>query len=184
MRGLPDALNWKVLPLSGKAPSELSPTERALRRITSIKAEDAIPFARFFPEFAILQVQSEQGETKLYSLVHNREHSNVSWMLGEEERLAPREDTLTVHAGILGAYPNMFFVVHEADADAFASAVVSIKSTADYERLVDRFGIRRSNERFWSVFDTINKTYLADNPVRSGTPDLTRYSLEQKSGQQ
>jgi hypothetical protein len=182
--GPPDALNWKMLPLSGKAMSELSATERALRRITSIKAEDAIPFARFFPEFAILQVESEGGRTKLYSLVHNREHSNVSWMLGEEERLAPREDTLTAHAGILGAYPNMFFVVHETDADAFASEVVSIKSTADYERLVDRFGIRRSNEKFWSVFDTISKTYLADDPVRSGTLDLTRYSLEQKSGRQ
>ncbi len=180
VRGLPDALNWKVLPLSSKVTSELSATERALRRITSIKAEDATPFARFFPEFAILQVRSEGERTKLYSLVHNREHSNVSWMLGEEERLAPREDTLTVHAGILGAYPNVFFIVPEVDAEAFADAVVSIKSATDYERLVDRFGIRRSNEKFWSVFDTLNKTYLAEDPVRSGTLDLTRYSLEQK----
>jgi hypothetical protein len=180
VRGLPDALNWKVLPLSSKVRSELSATERALRRITSIKAEDATPFARFFPEFAILQVRSEGERTKLYSLVHNREHSNVSWMLSEEERLAPREDTLTVHAGILGAYPNVVFIVPEVDAEAFANAVVSIKSTTDYERLVDRFGIRRSNETFWSVFDTLDKTYLADDPVRSGTLDLTRYSLEQK----
>jgi hypothetical protein len=180
VRGLPDALNWKMLPLSSKVTSELSATERALRRITSIKAEDATPFARFFPEFAILQVRSEGERTKLYSLVHNREHSNVSWMLGEEERLAPREDSLTVHAGILGAYPNVFFIVPEVDAEAFADAVVSIKSTTDYERLVDRFGIRRSNEKFWSVFDTVNKAYLADDPVRSGTLDLTRYSLEQK----
>jgi Fatty acid cis/trans isomerase (CTI) len=52
--------------------------------------------------------------------------------------------------------------------------------TTDYERLVDRFGIRRSNEKFWSVFDNLNKTYLAEDPVRSGTLDLTRYSLEQK----
>jgi hypothetical protein len=183
VRGVPDALNWKVLPLSGKAMSELSATERALRRITSIKAEDATPFARFFPDFAILQVRSEGDRTKLYSLVHNREHSNVSWMLGEEDRLAPREDTLTVHAGILGAYPNMFFVVPEGDADAFASAVVTIRSITDYERLVDRFGVRRSNEKFWSVFDAMNKTYLADDPIRSGMLDLTRYALEQKSGQ-
>jgi hypothetical protein len=180
VRGLPDALNWKVLPLSSKVTSELSATERALRRITSIKAGDATPFARFFPEFAILQVRSEGERTRLYSLVHNREHANVSWMLGEEERLAPREDTLTVHAGILGAYANVFFIVPERDAEGFANSVVSIKSTTDYERLVDRFGIRRSNQKFWSIFDTVNTNYLADDAVRSGTLDLTRYSLEKK----
>jgi len=181
VRGSPDALNWKVLPLSAKATSELSPAERVLSRITSIKAEDSTPFARFFPEFAILQMQSDGGRTKLYSLVHNREHSNVSWMLGEEDRLAPQEDTLTMRAGIVGAYPNMFFVVREADADAFASAAASIKSTSDYERVVDRFGIRRTNEKFWSVFDAINRAYVADDPLISGTLDLTRYSLESKA---
>jgi hypothetical protein len=25
-----------------------------------------------------------------------------------------------------------------------------------HERLVDRFGVRRSNEKFWSVYDAIN----------------------------
>jgi hypothetical protein len=51
-----------------------------------------------------------------------------------------------VRAGVLGAYPNMFFVVPETEIDAFSSAVVSLKSAADYERLVDSFGVRRSNE--------------------------------------
>jgi len=184
VRGSADALNWKALPLPRDAIGELSTMERALRRITSIKAGDATPFARFFPELAVLLVRSEGDRTKLYSLVHNREHSNVSWMLGEEERFAPREDTLTARVGVLGAYPNMFFVVPETDADAFASAIAGLKSAADYERLVDRFGVRRSNEKFWSVFDEINRSHLADEPVRSGTLDLTRYVLEQRSGEQ
>jgi len=59
-------------------------------------------------------------------------------MLGESQRLAPDEDTLTVRVGVLGAYPNIFFVVPEAQIDAFASTAVNIKSTADYERLVDK----------------------------------------------
>ena len=59
----------------------------------------------------------------LYSLVHNREHVNVSWILGESERFAPQEDSLTVRAGVLGAYPNMFFVVPETEIDAFSDAV-------------------------------------------------------------
>jgi hypothetical protein len=40
--------------------------------------------------------------------------------------------------------------------------------------------MRRSNERFWSVYDAINTAHLASDPVRSGTLDLTRYALEGK----
>jgi hypothetical protein len=178
VRGSVDPLNWKVLPLPTNAISELSTTERALRKITSIRAAEATPFARFFPELAVLLVSSDGGRTRLYSLIHNREHTSVSWMLGEDQRLAPQEDTLTVREGVLGAYPNMFFVVPESDADAFAGTVANLKSAADYERLVDRFGVRRSNETFWSVFDEINGAHLAADPVRSGTLDLTRYALE------
>jgi hypothetical protein len=141
---------------------------------------NATPFARFLPDLAVVQVRNEDGRARLYSLVHNREHENVSWILGEADRLAPREDTLTVMAGVPGAYPNMFFVVPEAEIDLFSSAVARIRSAADYERLVDRFGVRRSNEKFWTVYDAINSAHLAGDSVRSGTLDLTRYALDAK----
>ncbi|MGO9264574.1 MAG: fatty acid cis/trans isomerase, partial [Candidatus Binataceae bacterium] len=51
-------------------------------------------------------------------------------------------------------------------------------SAADYERLVDSFGVRRSNEQFWSVYDEITASHLASDPVHSGILDLTRYVLE------
>jgi hypothetical protein len=57
-------------------------------------------------------------------------------------------------------------------------AALRLKSITDYERLVNRFGVKRSNELFWSVFDSINANHLSDDRVRSGTPDLTRYALE------
>ena len=182
VRGRPDALNWKALRLpagAGAAP-ELTATEQALRRIASIKAASATPFARFLPDLAVVLVRGEDGSARLYSIVHNREHANISWILGESERLAPQEDSLTVRAGVLGAYPNMFFVVPETEIDEFSDAVARLKSGADYERLVDAFGVRRSNEKFWSVYDAINSTHLASDPVRSGTLDLTRYALEEK----
>jgi hypothetical protein len=182
VRGRPDALNWKVLRLpqgAGEAP-ELTAPEQALRRIASIKAASATPFARFLPDLSVVLVRDDDGHERLYSIVHNREHANVSWILGESERFAPQEDSLTVRAGVLGGYPNMFFVVPETEIDLFSSAVARLKSAADYERLIDSFGIRRSNERFWSVYDAINTAHLASDPVRSGTLDLTRYALEGK----
>ena len=182
VRGRPDALNWKALGWhrDAAAAAELTAPEQALRRVASIKAADATPFARFLPDLAVVQVRGNDGSPQLYSFVHNREHANVSWILGESDRLAPQEDSVTVRAGVPGAYPNMFFVVPEAEIDAFSNAVAGLKSAADYERLVDTFGVRRSNETFWSVYDVINSTHLATDPVRAGTLDLTRYALEEK----
>ena len=181
VRGRPDTLNWKTLRLPRGAETDLTAPERALRRIASLQAVDATPFARFFPDLAILLLRTEDGRTSLYSLIHNREHTNISWMLGESQRLAPEEDTLTIRAGVLGGYPNIFFVVPEAQIDEFASTAVNIKLTADYERLVDRFGVRRLNKDFWSIFDAVNVAHLTDDPIRSGILDLTRYALEDKS---
>ena len=74
----------------------------------------------------------------------------------------------------------MFFAEPDNEIERFSKAVVSLKSAADYERLVDTFGVRRSNEKFWSVYDAINSTHLASDPVRSGILDLTRYALVDK----
>jgi hypothetical protein len=74
----------------------------------------------------------------------------------------------------------MFFVVLETEIDGFSNAVTRLTSAADYEHLVDRFGVRRSNEKFWSVFDAVNAAHLADDPVRAGVLDLTRYELDDK----
>jgi hypothetical protein len=180
VRGPSDPITWKVLRLFGNQQTALTVQEQALRRIASIKAANETPFARFLPDFAVLLIRSKGGGATLYSLVHNREHTNISWILEEAERFAPQEDTLTIRIGVLGAYPNMFFVVSEDGVNQFANAVASLKSMADYERLVDNFGLRRSNQKFWSVFDEINSIHLDRSPVQSGALDLTRYALDPK----
>jgi len=74
----------------------------------------------------------------------------------------------------------MFFVVPDTEIDGFSNAVTRLTSAADYGHLVDRFGVRRSNEKFWSVFDAVNAAHLANDPVRAGVLDLTRYELDSK----
>ncbi len=180
VRGRPDALNWKALRVPYGVATKLTATEQALRQIASTKAASATPFARFLPDLAVVLVRGEDGGTRLYSLVHNREHANISWILGESTRFAPQEDSLTVRAGVMGAYPNMFFVVLETEIEGFSRAVARLKSAADYERLVDTFGVRRSDEKFWSVYDAVNSTHVASDPVRSGILDLTRYTLVER----
>ena len=74
----------------------------------------------------------------------------------------------------------MFFVISENEVDRFSKAIARLRSAADYDRLVDAFGVRRSDETFWSVYDLINSTYRVSDPVRSGMLDLTRYALVDK----
>ena len=122
VRGQPDAINWKILRLPeglGAAP-ELTAPEQALRRIASIKAASATPFARFLPDLAVVLVRGEDGRARLYSIVHNREHANISWILGESERLRPAGGLAHRAGWRAGRLPNMFFVVPEAEIDEFS----------------------------------------------------------------
>ena len=181
-RGPADPINWRILrvPDGAEGAAPLSPPERALRRIASVYALAATPFARFFPELAFVLLRRKDGSAQVYSIVHNREHANVSWMMGEHLRLAPYQDTLTIRESILGAYPNMFFELDEGQVDAFSTAAAAITSRDGYERLVERFGARRTSNRFWEIYDEINEVTQRMQPIDSGTIDLSRYELDRR----
>ncbi len=129
-----------------------------------VKAGDARPFARFLPDLSIVLVRNGDGRTRLYSLIHNREHEclasrNVLPVRGLPDRAGRRAGRLRQP------------VVPEAKIEVFSGAVAYLKSAAGYERLVDSFGVHRSDERFWSIYDKINASHLANDPVRSGISD-------------
>ena len=178
VRGPIDTVNWRALQVPADAAGEalLSPVESALRPIASVRAVRSTPFARYMPDLASVLVRV-RGDTKHYSIVHNREHDNVSWISGEQRRLAPEEDTLMLREGFLGAYPNMVFVIEAGQAGAFAAAITRLRSGRDYQRLVTRFGVPRTDERFWTVWDEINAHFRKSQPVDFGWLDLTRYDL-------
>jgi hypothetical protein len=100
--------------------------------------------------------------------------------VGESLRLRPEQDTLTIRASILGAYPNMIFVLDERQVDAFSKAAAGITSRDGYDRLVEQFGVRRSLNRFWEIYDEINAIAHRMEPIERATLDLTRYQLERR----
>lgn len=177
VRGAADPLNWRLIRAPAGAPP-LAPLEQSLRRIASVYAKKATPFARYFPELTLLLVERGDGTAETYSIIHNREHANVSWILGDNLRRVPYQDTLTIRKGIFGSYPAMLFVVAESDVEAFARQAARITSDAGYEKLVDKFGIRRTSQRFWPAFDKINALALRNEPIARGHLDLTRYTVE------
>ncbi|MBS1968780.1 MAG: fatty acid cis/trans isomerase [Bdellovibrionales bacterium] len=177
VRGAMDPINWKTLHAPKDILVGLSETEKQLRTIASVKATDKTPFSRFFPEIAMLVIKEKNGASKVYSLMHNREHQNISWILAESLRLAPKEDTLTIREGFWGSYPNMFFSVTEDQIGKFTSQVLKIKSEKEYKKLVKDFGVSRMQANFWNIYDEANARFKKEAPTQFGYLDLTRYEM-------
>jgi hypothetical protein len=96
-------------------------------------------------------------------------------MFDEEERRVPADDTVTVVRGHLGSYPNFFFAVGIEEVEAFAEALRSLTSEADLDTFVSRYGIRRTDPRFWPTADWLREDLRRRNPLEAGVYDLGRY---------
>jgi hypothetical protein len=45
----------------------------------------------------------------------------------------------------------------------------------DYSALLDRFGIRRTDDRFWAVSDRVSADYQSAELISHGVLDYSRY---------
>lgn len=171
-----DPINWRKL----ESPYKSKPTsiEMKLSKIVSLNSEIKYKFAQYFPEVSYLLVKPLKGETKFYTLIRNREHKNISWILGEELRLSPAEDTLTLREGYAANYPNYFFDVDESQLENMIKDILRIKNKDDFVKLTKLYGVSRTAPEFWSVYDEVHTLFRAADPVEFGYLDLTRYELE------
>jgi hypothetical protein len=125
------------------------------------------------PELSLLSVTTANG-IRTFTLIHNDAHTNVASMGDEAARRLPAEDTLTVVPGFLGAYPNAFFKLEERDLPRFVSATAGLSSEADYTALVDAFGVRRGDPKFWAHSDLIFDQVEALQYPERGVLDYSR----------
>ena len=146
--------------------------ERALARLESVKGA----WVRYLPEVALLRVRAKGSRDRVYSLVHDSAHKNVAFMFNEEKRRVPEDDTLDVIRGHFGgSYPNFVFEVHEGEVRAFVDALLTVASEADLERFAARYGIRRTDPRFWATLDWLHEDLRRARPTEFGLYDLNRY---------
>jgi hypothetical protein len=127
-----------------------------------------------FPETALLKVR-DAGGSRYFTILSNDAHSNVAELFGEQRRRLPDEDTMIVLNGFVGAYPNAFFEVDAADLPAFVEGVRGLASEADYSKLLGRYGIRRTDGRFWGYSDEITAAYRSWAPREAGLFDYNRF---------
>ncbi|MBO6277674.1 MAG: fatty acid cis/trans isomerase, partial [Pseudomonas sp.] len=127
------------------------------------------------PEATMLRIQGADGKREMYSMLRNRAHTNVAFMLGEEYRLEPGLDTLTIYPGVLSSYPNFMFNIPAGQVEAFVEAMEQCKDQATFDSIVERWGIRRSHPQFWQYFHDIGQYINETDPVEAGVLDMNRY---------
>jgi hypothetical protein len=128
-----------------------------------------------FPETAFLAVRDAGGGMSHYTLLSNSAHANVAELFGETRRRLPDEDTMTVLGGFVGSYPNAFFQVEAADLPGFVQGIRGLASEADYRRLLARYGIRRTDARFWAHSDALLDAYRGRAPREAALFDYNRF---------
>jgi len=47
------------------------------------------------------------------TIVVNRWHNNVAFLLGRIKRMDPLKDNLDIYPGMIGSYPNLFIDIHQ-----------------------------------------------------------------------
>ena len=124
---------------------------------------------------AYLRVRAKDGKDFVVTSVVNRWHDNVAFLLGEDDRLNPAKDNVEFVKGMIGSYPNFFFDIKQEDLPDFLDLLAHYDGSPQSIKRLSKYGINRSDDRFWETYDWFQKRFMADEPVRGGLLDLNRY---------
>ena len=152
----------------------LQDVEQALSRLTSRPAA-GLKVIDQLPEATMLRIETASGQRMVYSLLRNRAHSNVAFLLGEAYRYQSGLDTLTVYPGVLSSYPNFMFNIPAREVPVFVAQMEQAKDAKQFEAIVDRWGVRRSHPLFWQYFHDLSQYIRETTPVEEGVLDMNRY---------
>lgn len=167
-----DGINWKRLQ-DAKIEGHVQTQLRKLASVT--QGEKGFP--TYFPEVSLLFVKTGESH-QIFSILHHREHENVAWIIGEDARRKPAEDTLSIVPGILGAYPNQFLFVEEQNLAEMVEKVLTINTEEQFKEFLKSYGIHRREDRIWHYYDLANAYFTQVDPVEGGVLDLSRYAMD------
>ena len=157
-----------------QAPLWLHMPDHALGRLTRVPAAQ-LPVVNLLPEATLLRVHATDGRRQLYTLLRHRAHSNVAWMAGESLRFLPEQDRLMLFPGLLTSYPNFAFDLPVEQVPEFSDTLLAVRHAADLDKVVQRWGVRRTHPRFWDFFDDLTAWQKEADPREAGILDLNRW---------
>ncbi len=145
-----------------------------LAAISSIASTQG-PWVRFLPDLSLLRIKNPNGKDRVYSLIHDKAHTNIAFLFAESLRREPEKDTITVIEGQIGSYPNFFFVVEHGALTGFIEDLTAVSTQNEWRSFIDAFGVRRSSPQFWETADFFQETASNQHPRKGGLLDLNRY---------
>ncbi|MFT3929736.1 MAG: fatty acid cis/trans isomerase [Spongiibacteraceae bacterium] len=152
--------------------STLTPVlQKSLQKIARLRGAAVA----YLPETVLLRVVIRNEPDRIFTLIHNNDHSNVAVLLFEQARRRPERDSVSVVPGIVGAYPNAFWVVHEDDLPQLARDLAKVRTSAGYRAIAARYAVARNGARFWQEGDWVLNTYRNLEPIEWGILDYSRY---------
>ncbi len=122
-----------------------------------------------------VRVRGFGGEDRALSIVANRWHDNVSSLFFEKETLDRTKDTIDFLPGLIGSYPSYFVDLEAADVPDFLDLLKSFDGSPQDVARLNRYGINRSDPRFWPAYDWFQARAYVDDPIEAGLFDLNRY---------
>ena len=143
--------------------------QKQLRRLNDVIGTAAT----LLPEAANVRITSGTGN-QYVTVLRNSAFANNTALFGADKNRLPAEDSVTVVNGFLGSYPNAFYKVKKADLADFVDTIISLQNETDYASFLDKFGVRRTDARFWANSDQVSAAYKAHNPISSGVLDYNR----------
>lgn len=132
-------------------------------------------------DVAQVRFRRDDAEDLVYTMILNRYHSSVAFLIGDNGRLDKSRDTIHVVKGFLGSYPNIYFDVPFRKAPLFFRMLLKSKGKhKGFMKFFATFGVRRSDARLWEMTDFFDDRFKQDFPIQAGIFDLNRYLNERQ----
>ena len=169
-------INQRASPINESKikPQKESVVQRTLQKLNGVQAS-ASPWLRQLPEVVYILNYDQKGKlSETFTLLRNKAHTNVSFILGEDKRRVPKEDTSTLMEGIVGSYPNFIFVLDSTQIDDFVRQLKAVDSTKAMQHLAKKYGVRRTESRIWNILDDLH-LFRQKHLKLPGLLDMSRY---------
>ncbi|MGI9291847.1 MAG: fatty acid cis/trans isomerase [Gammaproteobacteria bacterium] len=129
------------------------------------------------PDIMYVRVLMDDEPDINYTILRNKSYTNLTSFLGDGDGVNrdPVNDTYTILRQFSGSYPNFFLVVPFDELEGAVEEMNTIVSLDEYQSLVARYGVRRTNTDFWEHSDWFNDRYAEEQPIEHGVLDLLRY---------
>lgn len=153
--------------------------DHELAKLSDLPAYNS-PWVLKMPSASLLLVEGPASSV-VYSLARNKEHLNIAWMSGENDRRSEAQDTMMFYKGILTSYPNFIFAIRLDQARDFLIGMMNVHDQASYDAWMREYGNPRSgagSERFWSSSDRLHSAMKKNYPREYGALDYNRYGSD------